>query len=147
MRAVTPGCALWVTAQGQFQDVRVRPTKFQNGIGHLARSRSGFIMLPLALEYLFWHERTPEAFACFGEPIEVEEGHAKTAADWTCTFAAAVESTQDYLAQQVKTGQASGFEELLSGAAGVGGVYDIWRAMKSYARAKRFRAEHGLGSR
>ncbi len=143
----TPGCALWVTAQGQFEDARVRPTKFQAGAGHLARSSSRFIMLPLALEYSFWRERTPEAFACFGEPMEISNEPERTAADWTRIFAASVESTQDYLAERVKTGQESHFEELLSGAAGVGGVYDIWRAVKSYARGKRFRAEHGLGSR
>ncbi len=143
----TPGCALWVTAQGQFEDVRVRPTKFQTGVGHLARSSSGFVMLPLALEYSFWRERTPEAFACFGDPILVDDGGAKTAVEWTSIFARSVEDTQDYLADRVKTGQESQFEELLSGAAGVGGVYDIWRAVKSYARGKRFRAEHGLPSR
>jgi 1-acyl-sn-glycerol-3-phosphate acyltransferase len=142
----TQGCTFWVTAQGQFEDVRVRPTKFQTGVGHLARSSTGFVMLPLALEYSFWRERTPEAFVCFGEPIEVQDGHSNTAHEWTNIFAAAVESAQDYLAERVKTGQESYFKELLSGAAGVGGVYDVWRAVKSYARGKRFRAEHGLGS-
>lgn len=143
----TPDCTFWVTAQGQFEDVRVRPTKFQAGAGHLARFSSGFIMLPLALEYSFWHERTPEAFACFGQPIKISDGQAKTAADWTRIFESSVERTQDYLAERVKTGQASHFQEVLSGAAGVGGVYDLWRAVKSYARGKRFRAEHGLPSR
>jgi len=143
----TRRCTLWVTAQGQFEDVRVRPTKFQAGVGHLARSSAGFVMLPLALEYSFWRERTPEAFMCFGEPIEVDDGRSKSAHDWTKTFASAVESTQDYLAERVKAGQEKYFQELLSGAAGIGGVYDVWRAVKSYARGKRFRAEHGLGSR
>jgi 1-acyl-sn-glycerol-3-phosphate acyltransferase len=143
----TPGSTFWVTAQGQFEDVRMRPTTFQSGVGHLARFSSGFIMLPLALEYSFWRERTPEAFACFGEPIEVTDGRSRTAAEWTRLFAASVERTQDYLAERVTTGQESHFEELLSGATGIGGVYDMWRAVKSYARGKRFRAEHGLGSR
>lgn len=143
----TPHCALWVTAQGHFEDVRMRPTRFQSGIGHLARTSSRFVMLPVALEYSFWRERTPEAFACFGEPIEVTNGHSRSTLDWTRTFALAVESTQDSLAERVKSGQASQFQELLSGIAGVGGVYDIWRAAKSYARGRRFRAEHGLGSR
>jgi hypothetical protein len=143
----TADCALWVTAQGHFEDVRVRPTRFQSGVGHLARTSSRFVMLPLALEYSFWRERTPEAFACFGEPIEVTNGHSRSALDWTRTFALAVESTQDSLAERVKSGQESQFRELLSGTAGVGGVYDIWRAAKSYARGRRFRAEHGLGSR
>ncbi|MFL6450678.1 MAG: lysophospholipid acyltransferase family protein [Bryobacteraceae bacterium] len=143
----TPNGTLWVTAQGQFEDARVRPTTFQPGVGYLARFSSGCIMLPLAIEYSFWRERTPEAFACFGEPIEIRDGRAKAAAEWTRNFALSVERTQDHLAQRVKTGQESHFEELLSGAAGVGGVYDLWRGMKSYARGKRFRAEHGLGSR
>jgi hypothetical protein len=140
-------CALWVTAQGHFEDVRTRPTRFQSGVGHLARTSSRFVMLPLALEYSFWRERTPEAFACFGEPIEVANGPSRSALDWTRTFALAVESTQDVLAERVRSGQASQFKELLSGTAGVGGVYDVWRAAKSYARGRRFRAEHDLGSR
>ena len=143
----TPGCMFWVTAQGQFEDARVRPTKFQTGAGHLARSSSRFVMLPLALEYSFWRERTPEAFACFGKPMEISNGQTRTAADWTRIFEQRVEDTQDYLAERVKTGQEDYFEELLSGAAGVGGVYDVWRAVKSYARGKRFRAEHGVPSR
>jgi hypothetical protein len=143
----TPGCTFWVTAQGQFEDVRVRPTRFQTGVGHLARSSSSFVVLPLALEYSFWRERTPEAFACFGEPIEVADGQSKSALDWTHTFALAVENTQNALAERVKTRQESHLQELLSGSAGVGGVYDMWRAAKSYARGKRFRAEHGVGSR
>lgn len=142
-----PDGTLWVTAQGKFTDVRVRPTTFQAGVGHLARSSSRFAMIPLALEYSFWQERTPEAFVCFGEPITVEDGRSQTAAEWTATFAAALERTQAYLAERVQKGQASQFTELLSGSAGVGGVYDVWRAAKSYARGKRFRAEHGLGSR
>jgi 1-acyl-sn-glycerol-3-phosphate acyltransferase len=143
----TPRCTLWVTPQGQFEDVRVRPIRFQTGVGHLARSCSSFVVLPLALEYSFWRERTPEAFACFGEPIEVADGQSKSALDWTHTFALAVENTQNALAERVKTRQDSHFQELLSGSAGVGGVYDMWRAAKSYARGKRFRAEHGIGSR
>jgi len=143
----TPRCALWVTAQGHFEDVRVRPTRFQTGVGHLARTSSPFVMLPLALEYSFWRERTPEAFACFGEPIEVTDGRSKSALDWTRTFALSVESTQNLLAERVKSGQESHFQELFAGTAGVGGVYDVWRAVKSYARGKRFRAEHGIGLR
>jgi 1-acyl-sn-glycerol-3-phosphate acyltransferase len=143
----TPACTLWVTAQGQFEDVRVRPVRFQTGVGHLARTSSPFVMLPLALEYSFWRERTPEAFACFGEPVVVADGQSKSALDWTRTFALAVENTQNALAERVKSGDESQFHELLSGTAGVGGVYDMWRAAKSYARGKRFRAEHGLGSR
>ena len=44
----------------------------------LALTSSGFIMVPLSLEYSFWRERTPEAFACFGEPIDVTNGHSRT---------------------------------------------------------------------
>ena len=35
------------------------------------------------------------------------------------------------------------FTTLLDGKTGVGGVYDVWRRTKSWARGERFDASHG----
>ncbi len=136
-------CAFWVTAQGQFTDARCRPTYFEPGVGYLAHRLTRFAMLPLALEYTFWNERYPEAFICFGEPLLVESGRERPAAEWTQVFSRRLEQTQDELARQVMQRQAGSFEQLLQGRAGVGGVYDFWRALKAKMNGKKFRQEHG----
>jgi 1-acyl-sn-glycerol-3-phosphate acyltransferase len=136
-------CAFWVTAQGHFTDVRCRPVRFQSGVGYLAHHLTEFAMLPLALEYAFWNERYPEAFACFGEPLLIGSGRERTASEWTALFSARLEETQDVLSQRVMARQAGGFETLICGSAGIGGVYDIWRALKAKLGGKQFRQEHG----
>jgi 1-acyl-sn-glycerol-3-phosphate acyltransferase len=138
-----PDAAFWVTAQGAFTDVRHRPVTFAAGVGHLAHRSKRFQMLPLALEYTFWNERTPEALLCFGEPLPVENGEEKTAAEWTRLFSLRLEQTQDALAQCSMQRDPSRFQTLVEGKAGVGGLYDLWRAMKARSAGKPFRPEHG----
>ena len=58
-----PDGAFWVTPQAAFADVR-QPIVLEPGVGHLVRHVERFAMLPVALEYSFWNERHPEAFAC-----------------------------------------------------------------------------------
>lgn len=135
--------ALWVTAQGSFRDVRERPCVFEPGVGHLARRLERCAMLPVALEYSFWNERSPEAFACLGTPVFIEDGRRKTADQWTETFAAALEATQNILAAKVQRRDSSAFEPLLHGQAGVGGVYDLWRRVNARMRGRKFQPEHG----
>ncbi len=135
--------ALWVTAQGKFTDVRQRPLELQAGVGHLAHHAGRFVMLPVAFEYAFWDERSPEAFVCFGKPIFVTAGSSKSASEWSATFARALEEVQDHLSSRVIARQSHAFTLLLSGRAGVGGIYDIWRSLKAALLGRRFRAEHG----
>jgi 1-acyl-sn-glycerol-3-phosphate acyltransferase len=142
-----PDGAFWVTAQGRFTDVRVRPLQLQAGIAHLARSSSRFALVPLALEYSFWVERTPECYAYVGTPIYVEDAKQRSTAEWASLFSTTLEGTQDLLAEHVVNHSLDGFELLLSGTAGVGGTYDLWRRLKAVARGKRFHAEHGADAR
>jgi hypothetical protein len=100
-------------------------------------------MLPLALEYAFWNERYPEAFACFGEPLIIDSGTERTAEQWTDLFSKRLEETQDALGQRVMARQPSSFETLIQGRAGIGGVYDVWRALKARIARRQFRQEHG----
>jgi 1-acyl-sn-glycerol-3-phosphate acyltransferase len=142
-----PNGALWVTAQGRFTDVRARPVQLQPGIAHLARSSSRFAVIPLALEYSFWAERTPDCYAYAGTPIYVEDGKQRSTAQWADIFSTALEHTQDALAEHVISHTTEDFELLISGTAGVGGTYDLWRRLKAIACGKRFRAEHGVDAR
>ncbi len=138
-----PNGAFWVTPQGEFTDVRRRPVVIEAGVGHLARRLGRFAMLPLALEYTFWNERFAEAFACFGRPVLVTDGRAQTASEWNATLALALEQTADALAERVERREASLFEPLIKGGAGVGGVYDVWRACKARWQGKPWQPEHG----
>ncbi len=133
-RAVSerPDCALWVTVQGHFTDVRIRPVQIQAGVGHLAHRCERLAVLPLALEYAFWDNRAPEAFACFGEPIWISNGREKSAAEWRETFAAALERTEDALANCVQARKVDAFHPLLSGVSGTGGIYGLWQALKAF---------------
>lgn len=138
-----PDAAFWVTAQGTFTDVRRRPMMFEAGVGHLARRSRRFTMLPVALEYTFWNERTPEALLCVGEPFTIDNGEEKTAAEWTRVFSLRLEQTQDALAQCGMQRDAKRFETLMEGTVGVGGIYDLWRAVKARFTGRQFRPEHG----
>ncbi|MBS0278387.1 MAG: lysophospholipid acyltransferase family protein [Proteobacteria bacterium] len=138
-----PACALWVTAQGTFVDARQRPVELRSGIGHLLHRTGRCMVLPLALEYAFWNESTPEALARFGDPVMVENGADSPAAEWTARIAAALERAQDQLARDAAARDPKAFDNLLAGGAGVGGVYDLWRRAKARLRGREFQAAHG----
>jgi 1-acyl-sn-glycerol-3-phosphate acyltransferase len=140
-----PSAMLWLTAQGRFADVRERPARLRSGVGHLAAGLDRGVILPLALEYPFWDQRTAEALARFGEPIDVAEHPVRSAREWTGAVAAALEQTQDALAAEAGRRDPSLFQLLVRGRAGVGGVYDGWRRLAAWLRGRRFRADHGAG--
>lgn len=117
-----PDGVLWITPQGEFVDIRSRPIVFEHGAGHLTRRVSRLAMLPLALEYSFWNERYPEAFAAFGEPVFIEDGSVRSPKEWSSSFAGALEVTQNALAAAVQRRDPHPFESLLAGRAGIGGV-------------------------
>lgn len=135
-----PDGALWVTAQGRFTDVRVRPVELQAGVAHLVRSPSKVVVLPLALEYSFWLDRKPEAFACVGDPIFIEEGARRRAQEWRQVFSRSLEETQSDLSKHVESRNTEVFETMFRGRSGVGGVYDLWQALKSIAGARPLRS-------
>ncbi|HLH02088.1 MAG TPA: lysophospholipid acyltransferase family protein [Bryobacteraceae bacterium] len=132
--------ALWVTPQGEFTDVRV-PVKLKPGIGHLANRLDRFALLPVALEYGFWNERYPEAFVCIGRPL-IEDGRTRNAAQWTDVFESSLQETLTALSSRVVQRKTELFEQLLEGKAGVGGIYDLWRASKARLQGKRWQPEH-----
>jgi len=137
--------SLWITAQGRFTDVRERPVVLLPGVGHVAAEMSRGIILPLALEYVFWDERTPEALAAFGQPIPVGTAPHTSARGWTRLIADALASTQDRLAADARSRDPSRFATLIDGRVGVGGVYDFGRRVKSWFTGRRFRPGHRSG--
>jgi 1-acyl-sn-glycerol-3-phosphate acyltransferase len=135
-----PDSVLWVTAAGRFADPRERPVRFRPGLGHVLARRSNAAALPLALEYPFWEERHPEALARFGPEVRAEGSRPK---DWTAALEEGLKTAQDALAADAIGRDEARFEVLLGGKAGVGGVYDAWRRLRSRLRGERFRPEHG----
>jgi 1-acyl-sn-glycerol-3-phosphate acyltransferase len=137
-----PDTALWVAAEGCFTDPRERPVRLRSGIGHLASRVRDAVLLPLALEYPFWEERSPEALARFGEEIPTGDADL-AAADWTPILEDGLGSALDALAAESLARDPARFEVLLGGTAGVGGVYDAWRRLKARFHGERFEPRHG----
>ena len=141
-----PASALWVTPGGQFSDPRVRPITLRPGLGHLVSRVQRGVLYPLALEYPFWHERTPEALARFGAPIVIEKEGTYSPAEWTTLLSQRLEATQDALAQDACQRNYAAFRTLLNGTSGVGGVYDVWRRLRATIHGRSFHPQHGTGA-
>ena len=135
---------LWVTAQGRFADVRQRPIELKAGLAHLARRAERGHVVPLAVEYPFWTERTPEALLRFGTPIDLGEvsGRERPVDDWQILFVRRLTDTMDALASDAIARDAAAFETLLTGATGTSAVYDAWRRLRALARGRRFDPSH-----
>jgi 1-acyl-sn-glycerol-3-phosphate acyltransferase len=139
-----PGAMLWVTAEGTFRDARERPVRLAPGLAHLLpRVASPAVVLPLAVEYPFWQERTPELLVRFGEPLNVAPGDPRPADEWQHALEQRLERAMDDLRAAAVRQQPAAFETLLGGRAGVGGVYDLWRRSVAFVRGRKFVAEHG----
>jgi 1-acyl-sn-glycerol-3-phosphate acyltransferase len=132
----------WITAQGDFADVRKRPLNLRSGVGHLVARLPKVTVLPMALEYPFWTERTPEALVRFGQPIVVTDPKAHDGAGWTALIEAALTETLDTLNKESLARDPAAFRTLLGGKAGVGGFYQRWQAIKAKLAGKRFDPAH-----
>ena len=127
---------LWVTPQGKFVDARVRPLEFKAGLAALA-SRTGCTVLPLAIEYTFWDERTPECLLQFGEPVHVARGQAMDG-----VLEAALLGTMGELREAAMTRDARAFTTLSDGSVGTGGFYAVGLRLKALIQRRKYQAEH-----
>jgi 1-acyl-sn-glycerol-3-phosphate acyltransferase len=140
----SPGSALWLTPQSRFADVRERPVRFKAGIGHLPSLAPQILFQPVAIEYVFWEERLPEILVRFGDPVRTHPEDARMKpSDWTHFLADRLRVTQETLAQQAQQRQPEDFRCLLSGRAGVGGIYDSWRSLKARLTGQKLQLNHG----
>lgn len=137
-----PGACLWITAQGEFADVRRRPIVLRPGLSHLLHRLDRGVVVPLAVEYPFWSERTPEVLLRFGEAMPVDAGTARDASAWQPRLEAALEAAQDALAARAIARDALQFTTLLQGATGTSWIYDAWRRLKAGIAGRRFDAAH-----
>lgn len=139
----SPARMLWVTPQGKFTDPRPRPVSLQRGLAHLAARATPSVFLPLAIEYTFWEERTPEVLLAFGTPL-FSQHHQNSCGsdDWASVLERTLEDTQDALAVAAQHRQPEKWEILLRGAAGTTPFYDAWRRVRAVIGRERFQPEH-----
>ncbi len=130
-----PDILLWVTAQGEFQDVRQRPVVLKPGIAAAAARSRDAVCLPVAIEYAFGPERLPEVWVRVGPALRGERRELSHCAR-------ALEGLQDRLAESVRLRDGSGFRTLLQGKPGVGGIYDLCRRTACWVRGRRFDPKH-----
>lgn len=116
---------LWVTPQGDFVDAAIRPISLKPGLGHLARDIRPVTFVPMALEYVFWQDRLPEALISLGTAINPEMYPQQTAAQWTELLAAQLQHQQDLLRKKAVLRSTQGFTTLLNRRSTVGGIYDV----------------------
>jgi hypothetical protein len=130
-----------LTPQGEFSDIRVRPASFKPGLAHLASRLDEGTALPLAVEYTFWEERTPEALMTFGPQIDLSQNGDP--ADWSKRLEGSLTDAQDRLSEASIARNPEAFTELLGGRSGIGGIYDLWRRTRAKAAGDNFEADHG----
>jgi hypothetical protein len=74
--------------------------------------------------------------------VKIAEMNLEGAREWTALLEERLGSTLDALALDSQSRDASRFENVLSGAAGVGGPYDAWRRFAAIWRREEFQPEH-----
>ena len=99
------------------------------------------MLVPLAIEYVFWNESRPELLLRVGTPLAGAPG--LRAADWTIRLETALTETMDALATDARAREPARFARLLLGRAGVGGPYDAWRRLRARLAGQDFSASHG----
>ncbi|WP_428391933.1 lysophospholipid acyltransferase family protein [Lichenicoccus sp.] len=135
-----PGAMIWVTAEGNFTDPRVRPVRLRPGVAHLARSIPDAVLLPLAVEYVFWNESRPELLVRFGNPIAADA--AIRPAEWTQRLQTVLAREMDALAADSASREKQRFQTLLSGTVGSSMIYDTTRRLAALLRGRHFSPAH-----
>jgi 1-acyl-sn-glycerol-3-phosphate acyltransferase len=135
-----PLTILWLTPAGKFHDIR-KPAPFMNGLSHLVDSDFHGTALPMAIEYTFWNERSPELLVRLGDPIDCASLPADRDAR-TLVFETALATTQTSLAELAIARDPASFTTLAMGRAGIGGLYDLWRRMIAGLRGQQFQDRH-----
>lgn len=140
-----PEATVFITPEGQFTDVR-SDVPLRPGLAQLlAGLREGIplAVIPMALEYVFWNESTPEILVEFGERVRpATSSDSPPVTVWDQQLRTALRDTQQSLSQRAIARSAEPFRTLVGGAAGERGIYDVARRLRSWLTGRRFVAEH-----
>ena len=125
-----PRSVLWMTPQGAFTDVRVRPLQFRAGLSVLAARLPRVTVIPLAVEYTFWNERLPEILVHCGSPeIFSATDEPKTAGSVDARLVNALTAASDELMQMSVMRDAGRFQTILEGRRGMASIYSVWQSL------------------
>lgn len=131
---------LWVTPQGRFVDPRERPLEFKPGLAALAaKIKGGCVVLPLAIEYVFWDERLPETLLHFGEPVNVS---GEASSELEVSLKTALEKTMEELKSMAMARDAAPFTVMQYGRVGAGGFYQAGQRFWARLTGRSYQAEH-----
>ena len=135
--------AIWMTPEGRFADARDHDAELMPGLSHVCAKMSHGIVLPLALEYVFWDERLPVCLARFGTPLRIDDSPELSKLQWQQRLSDQLRTTQDDLRDLSINRSSDPFEILIGGKSGAGRFYDTFRRMRSVFSRKSFRSNHG----
>ena len=137
-----PRAMLWMNAPGRFQDVRERPVILAPGVTRLPEMAPDAVILPLALDYVFWTERRPDMLAAFGAPLRAAALNALDREARETAIRDALTATMDRLAADAMARDPARFATVAEGAEGMGGIYETWRRAVAALRGRRFDPRH-----
>ncbi len=137
---------LWITPQGTFSDVRVRPLALRPGLAHLAHRLGQLTLVPLALEYPYWNQKLPLALAAFGRAISTQTQPQSQVQQWRHLLAAELEGMQNTLAEAAIRRNPEEFSLVLRGRTGIGGMYDLFRRTAAAVTGRSFTPAHHDGA-
>ena len=135
-----PRTMLWISAEGKFTDPRQRPIVLRPGISHLSGVAKSLVFVPLAIEYVFWNQKTPELLLRFGIPVVSRSGQERR--DLQAKLEGALTATLDSLQQESALRDPSLFVSLLEGQSRISVIYDCVRRMRAIVRRDPFDARH-----
>lgn len=135
-----PNCALALTPQGRFTDVRERPVSLKGGLARLLKHAPAARAQAVAIEYPFWDEARPEVLVRFGR--EAVQGGGRASDATTRDLAAQLERELDCLAACACRRERSDFITLLDGRGGIGFAQDLPSRLRAWLRGSRFEPEH-----
>ena len=134
---------IWMTPEGRFADPRDHDATLMPGLAHLCSRCKNVVVIPLAIEYVFWDERLPVCLTSFGDAIQVDANAERSKTDWANHLEEQLRSTQRRLSQHAIKRSSEPFRNLLRGTKGGGWLYDTCRRVKAFATGREFKANHG----
>lgn len=137
-----PAALLFVSAPGRFVDARVRPQGVKAGVAWLADIAPDAVLVPLAIELVFWDERKPELLLAFGPPQPAAELATLSRAARRDALEARLHATMDRLRQDAEARDPARFVSLLASSTGVGGLYDLWGRLRAGLSGRRYDPSH-----
>jgi len=95
------------------------------GASQLVKTCPHVHVMPLAVEYTFWNEKTPELLLHMGEPQQFDGVLNENLENM-------LEECMDELAEAAISRNPEHFDVLIGGEAGVGGFYGWWQKLRGY---------------